>query len=50
MVTFGGFETVYELYRHGLGSVSRARAHNFAIERMIDRLASLYRNALDNAA
>jgi glycosyltransferase involved in cell wall biosynthesis len=31
-------------------AVSRARAHNFAIERMIDRLASLYRNAVDNAA
>lgn len=31
-------------------AVSRARAHHFAIERMIDRLASLYRNAVDNAA
>jgi glycosyltransferase involved in cell wall biosynthesis len=31
-------------------TVSRARAHNFAIERMIDRLASLYRNAVDDAA
>lgn len=31
-------------------TVSRARAHHFAIERMIDRLASLYRNAVDNAA
>jgi hypothetical protein len=30
--------------------VSRERAHNFAIERMIDRLASLYRNAAENAA
>jgi glycosyltransferase involved in cell wall biosynthesis len=31
-------------------TVSRERAHNFAIERMIDRLASLYRNAAENAA
>lgn len=31
-------------------TVSRDRAHNFAIERMIDRLASLYRNAAENAA
>jgi glycosyltransferase involved in cell wall biosynthesis len=30
--------------------VSRARAHNFEIERMIDRLATLYRQALDDAA
>jgi len=30
--------------------VSRARAHNFEIERMIDRLATLYRNAVDDAA
>jgi len=32
------------------GAVSRGRAHHFAIERMIDRLASLYRNAVDDAA
>jgi len=31
-------------------TVSRARAHNFEIERMIDRLATLYRNAVDDAA
>ena len=31
-------------------TVSRSRAHHFAIERMIDRLASLYRNAVDDAA
>ena len=31
-------------------TVSRNRAHNFDIERMIDRLASLYRNAVDDAA
>lgn len=30
--------------------VSRAHAHNFEIERMIDRLATLYRRALDDAA
>jgi len=35
---------------HRARAVSRARAHHFAIERMIDRLASLYRNAVDNAA
>jgi len=31
-------------------TVSRTRAHNFEIERMIDRLATLYRNAVDDAA
>jgi len=31
-------------------TMSRARAHNFQIERMIDRLATLYRNAVDDAA
>jgi hypothetical protein len=30
--------------------MSRARAHNFEIERMIDRLATLYRNSVDDAA
>jgi glycosyltransferase involved in cell wall biosynthesis len=31
-------------------TVSRARAHNFEIERMIDRLATLYRNSVVDAA
>jgi hypothetical protein len=28
MATFGGYETVHEIYRHGLGSVSRAKVAN----------------------
>jgi len=31
-------------------TVSRTHAHNFEIERMINRLATLYRNAVDDAA
>ena len=31
-------------------TVSRTHAHNFDIERMINRLATLYRNAVDDAA
>ena len=36
--------------RRAARAVSRARALNFEIDRMIDRLATLYRNAVHDAA